>query len=290
MTLFKLSTYQSISLPLIISMGLTACVNVVSDTSTANTNNKSLNSTPSVALSRVNGTFDKPGNIEEPDGRHRAKIRLELASNYFQSQQNKIALDEVNSALSADPDFVDAHILKGLILMEAKQNTSAEASFKTALTLNSSDGDANNTYGWFLCQTNRITQALVYFDKAAVTPFYSTPFKPLLNAGMCAMKINNYTQAEKYFLRAQVLDDTSALLSYHTALLYFNRNDLARAMAYIRKNLSLTVPTADTLWLGIKIAKKTNDLVALNQWIDLLRDNFITSPQWALYIQNRFND
>ena len=206
-TLLLISRYsiQILFIPMIVS-----CVSVVSDRRIVNTSDNR-----PVTAPFNTGRFDKPGNTEEPDIRRRAKIRLELAANYFQSRQSKVALDEVNNALSADPSFPDAHVLKGLILMEANQNIPADASFKMALALSPSDADANNTYGWFLCQSNRLTQAFSYFDKAAATPFYATPSKPLLNAGICATKMGSYTQAESYFLRAQAVDNNATVLNYH---------------------------------------------------------------------------
>jgi type IV pilus assembly protein PilF len=234
--------------------------------------------------------FDRPGNAEEPEVRRRAKIRLELAVNYFQSKQNKIALDEVNNALSADPEFADAHVLKGLILMDANQSSAADDSFKQALRISPADADANNTYGWFLCQNNRASQSFAYFERAATTAFYSTPIKPLLNAGICSAKQASYSQAESYYLRAQAIDDSSITLQYHFAQLYLKMNDTARAMAYTRKLLSSSKPNAETLWLGIRVSRKANDAAALAQLTQLLRDDFITSPQWSLYVQNRFEE
>jgi type IV pilus assembly protein PilF len=234
--------------------------------------------------------FDKPGNVEEPETRRRAKIRLELAVNYFQSNQGKIALDEVNNALSADSEFPDAHVLKALILMDAKQNQAADESFSHALRLAPNDADANNTYGWFLCQTGRVNQSFAFFEKASSIPFYATPIKPLLNAGICSAKQNSYSQAESYYLRAQALDANSTTLHYHLALLYLKMNDSARAMAYTRKVLANSKPNSETIWLAIRVARKANDSVALAQMVQLLRDDFITSPQWALYTQEKFEE
>jgi type IV pilus assembly protein PilF len=279
-------TISSTVFALLIAVNLTACVTVVSE----NTGINKTANTQTAMTNATTGRFDRPGNAEEPDVRRRAKIRLELAANYFQSRQGKIALDEVNNALAADSTFAEAYVLKGLILMEANQTVPADASFKMALALNPADADANNTYGWFLCQNQRIQESFNYFEKASTTPFYATPFKPLLNAGICATKLSNYPKAENYLLSAQALDNNSTVLNYHLASLYLKMGDSDRAMAYTRKVLANETPTADTLWLGIKVAKKANDLVALEQLVQVLRDNFITSPQWALYMQNRFDE
>ena len=46
---------------------------------------------------------------DEPDGRRRARLRLELASGYFEQGQTNVALDEIKQSLQADPSFGDAY-------------------------------------------------------------------------------------------------------------------------------------------------------------------------------------
>lgn len=58
---------------------------------------------------------DIPTPSDEPEKHRRARIRLELASNYFEAGQTAVALDEVKQALATDPDYADAHNLRGLI-------------------------------------------------------------------------------------------------------------------------------------------------------------------------------
>ena len=52
---------------------------------------------------------------DEPEARRRARIRLELASNYFEMGQTAVALDEVKQSLASDPTYADAYNLRGLI-------------------------------------------------------------------------------------------------------------------------------------------------------------------------------
>ena len=234
--------------------------------------------------------FDTPSNKEESDERRRAKIRLELAVNYFQSKQGKIALDEVNNSLAADNRFHEAHILKGLILMEAGQMTAADDSFKQALRLSPDDADANNTYGWFLCQSGQESQSFALFNKAATTPFYATPAKPLQNAGICAAQQKNYALAESYLLRAQEQDPTLISISYHLAQLYLKMKDAPRATTHSSKVLSAFKPTAETLWLGIRVARLAKDLATQDRLSQALKFEFITSPQWASYLRGHFEE
>ena len=54
---------------------------------------------------------------DEPDARRRARLRVELATGYFEQGQTKIALDEIKQALTTDPTYVEAFNLRGLVYM-----------------------------------------------------------------------------------------------------------------------------------------------------------------------------
>ena len=222
--------------------------------------------------------------------RKRAKIRLELAANYFQQGQAKTALEEVNNALAADGSYADAHVFKGVVLMDAKQYPAAEISFKQALTLTPNDPDANNTYGWFLCQTNRVSDSIALFNKAAQTPFYATPAKPLQNAGICAAKQNNYPLAESYLLRAQQIDPNQITTLYHLGLVYVSMGDAIRANAYASSVLAGFRPNAETLWLGIRAARLAKDELNQVKLAAQLQKEFASSPQFAWYQRGAFSE
>ena len=60
------------------------------------------------------------------DPKYRAKIHTELAAAYFEAGAMKVALDEIRLALDADPNFVQAYSLRGLIYGNLKENAKAD--------------------------------------------------------------------------------------------------------------------------------------------------------------------
>ena len=92
---------------------------------------------------------------DEPETRRRARIRLELAANYFENGQTAVALDEVKQALAADPAYADAFNLRGLIYMQLNNFPQADDSFRRALALRGGDGNVLHNYGWLLCQQQK---------------------------------------------------------------------------------------------------------------------------------------
>lgn len=57
---------------------------------------------------------------DEPETRKRARIRLELASNYFEQGQTNVALDEIKQSIAADPTYTKAYVLRGLVFIDRK--------------------------------------------------------------------------------------------------------------------------------------------------------------------------
>ena len=107
---------------------------------------------------------------DEPDNRRRARLRMELASGYFEQGQTNVALDELKQALVADPTFADAYNLRGLVYMRLNDLPLAEDSFKRALALSPRDAGVAHNYGWFLCQQGRYAESLQWFGRAISNP------------------------------------------------------------------------------------------------------------------------
>ncbi|MDP3133734.1 MAG: type IV pilus biogenesis/stability protein PilW, partial [Burkholderiaceae bacterium] len=51
---------------------------------------------------------------DEPDARRRARLRVELATGYFEQGKTTVALDEIKQALVAEPNYSPAYNLRGL--------------------------------------------------------------------------------------------------------------------------------------------------------------------------------
>jgi len=102
------------------------------------------------AGSPVSGPSAEPmTESDEPEARKRARLRIELASGYFEQGKTTVALDEIKQAVAADPTFGPAYVLRGLVYMRLNDNRLAEESFQRALQLNPRDPDALHNYGWF---------------------------------------------------------------------------------------------------------------------------------------------
>jgi len=226
---------------------------------------------------------------EVRDSRTRAKAHTELAAAYYELGNMGVALEEARIALQADPNYAPAYNVQGLVQMDLKEIVSAEASFQRGLRLAPQDADLNHNYGWFLCQSGREDQSIQWFLNAIRNPLYTTPTKSYAAAGRCLVK-RNPTEAANYFDRALRLDpnNTQAMIPY--AELLFRRGQLPEAKNIVaRYNRMVPEPTAESLWLGIRIERRMGDRQAETNLANQLRRRYAGSPEYKLLQRGEYD-
>ena len=211
---------------------------------------------------------------DESEARRRARIRLELAANYFELGQTAVALDEVKQSLAADPSYADALNLRGLIFMRLNDLAQADDSFRRALALRGNDANLLHNYGWLLCQQQKYADADQYFGRAIANPTYMARGKTLMARGLCQSRAGQLAEAEQSFLKAYEMDAANPVVAYQLSSLLLRRNELTRAQFYIRRLNNSELANAESLWLGIKVERALGDSVAMRQLAGQLRKRF----------------
>jgi type IV pilus assembly protein PilF len=236
------------------------------------------------------GAVDLVTESDEPESRRRARLRLELASGYFEQGQTNVALDELKQALIADPTFVDAYNLRGLVYMRLNDAPLAEDSFRRALVLNPRDAGVAHNYGWFLCQQSRYSESFQQFGKAIANPTYVGQSKSLMTQGVCQVRAGQRTEAEQSFVKSYELDAGNPLTAYNLSVLLFERGELVRSQFYVRRLNNSELANAETLWLGIKIEQKLSNSDGVQQLGTQLKRRFAQSKEAASFDRRAFND
>jgi type IV pilus assembly protein PilF len=227
---------------------------------------------------------------DETEARRRARIRLELASGYFEQGKTEVALDEVKQAIAADPSFSDAYDLRGLIFMRLNENRAAEENFRRALSLNPRDSNPNHNLGWLLCQEGRYPEAQRAFEVAMANPTYGGRAKTLMAQGVCQARAGKIPEAEKSLARSYELDPGNPITGYNLANLLYRRGENQRAQFYIRRINNSELANAQSLWLGIKVERRMDDMTALRQLGEQLKKRFGGSPEAAKYDRGAFDE
>lgn len=227
---------------------------------------------------------------DEPETRKRARIRLELAVNYFEQGQTNIALDEIKQALASDPAYAEAFNLRGLVYMRLNDMVQAEDSFRRALAVNPRDPGTLHNYGWLQCQQGRYPQADELFVQVLSNATYGDRAKTLMTQGLCQARAGQRAEAERTLAKAYELDAGNPVTGFNLANLLYQRGDYARAQFYIRRLNNTDLSNAETLWLGIKVERRLNDRVAMLQLVDQLKRRYPQSRELTAYERGGFDE
>jgi type IV pilus assembly protein PilF len=236
------------------------------------------------------GTATNPVRTGEADARTRARARADLAAGYYRSGQLAVALEEARRATQIDPNYAEAYGLLGLVYMEMQDRREAEDNFQRALKLDPSSSELANNYGWFLCQGGREKEGVQYFDRALRDPLYPTPARAAQNAGTCLMKAKDYPAAENYLRRSFELDASNAVTKYQLSRTYLALGQVDRASFYYNLLARSVESSAQTLWLGLRIARANGDLRTESQLASELRERFPRSTEAAALARGDFNE
>lgn len=226
----------------------------------------------------------------ESEARRRARIRLELASNYFESGQTSVALDEVRQALATDPVYADAYNLRGLIHMRLKNHFQAEDDFYRALKINSNNPAILHNYAWLLCQQKKYAEAEQQFRLVLTKSSYVGRGKTLMVQGICQANAGNKEEATTSLTKAYDLDPGNPIVAYNLAKLLLERGELARSQFYIRRLNNSDLANAESLWLGIKVERALGDSLAMHQLGMQLSKRFSDSREQTLYERGAFDE
>ncbi len=235
-------------------------------------------------------TNSDAGPKAETDPKRRATIRLQLAANYYQQRQYTVAIDETKRALQSDPDSALAYGMLGLIYMDIGDLAQAEANFGRALRLEPQNPEINNNYGWYLCRNGRERDAVPYFERAAGEKLYATPALPLQNAGICLMQVRDYRQAETFLRRSFEVDAANPVVKYQLARLYLIQRQPDRAKFYYGLLERDFEATAETLWLGLRIARQSGDPRTERQLGEQLTRKYPNSREASLLRRGVFDE
>lgn len=217
-----------------------------------------------------------------------AKVHTELASLYFERSQLGIALGEIEQALQADPDYAPAYNMRGLLHMTLREDKEAEADFRHGLRLSKDDSEIHNNYGWFLCQRGREKESMPHFMAALKNPLYATPERAYLNAGLCAQRSGKMQDAEEFLQRALAVQPALPQAMFALAEINFTRGDIQAARKYFSGAMERAeAPSAEQLWLGVRIERQAGNREAEKQYAVQLRKRFPDASETRLMMSGQ---
>jgi len=215
-----------------------------------------------------------------------AEANLNLGIAYMQQGQYQQALDKLNRARIAQPNYSPTYNALGVLYQRLGEHEEAEKYYKHAIKLDPMDSNAFNNYGQFLCQSGRVDDAENAFMESAGNPLYPTPEIAITNAGICALNHGRTDVAEDYFKKALVKNSRFSPALIQMAELTYKRGEYLQARGLLNSYLMDNRHNSKTLWLGIRIERELGDKNALSSYTMLLRNQFAGSKEAELLKQS----
>ena len=225
---------------------------------------------------------------EKAGARERARIHTELANAYYQRGNLGVALSEARIATAADSGHAPAYSMLALVYWDLRENDLAEEAFERSLRLNPNDPDTNHNFAWFLCQNKREEESIRYFMVAIRHPLYAEPQKSYVMAAVCAQRKNNERDAQEYLERALRLDPNYYPALINLAQIKYRRGELDSARGLVGRYNKLAEPTAESLWLALRIERTLGDSSTVTSYANQLRRRFPGSKEYQDLQKGRF--
>lgn len=189
-----------------------------------------------------------------------AELRTQLAVGYLREGNLRAAMESADMAVKAAPRYMAGHLIKGYLHQLLGQDADAEASMRRALSLEPSSPEANNNYGWFLCERGRAEAALPYFQKALADPLYDSPHTAHANLGVCLARLGRHEEANEALLAALRVAPDFPVALRELARLHLAQGKGKLAAFYFERLRKIAPPaTAAELSLGLSVAQQTGD-------------------------------
>ena len=227
---------------------------------------------------------------DETENRKRARIRLELAVNYFNEGKTAIALDELKQSIAADSGLYEVFSLRALVYMRLSETDLAEDSFRRALALSPNAATVRHNYGFMLCNQGRTNEALAQFSTALAQPGYPDRSKTWMVQGLCQANAGRARDAEASLLRAYQIDPDNPVVSYNLALQFFKQSQYSEAQRYLQRLNNSPLANAESLWLGAKLARATGNSQGVEAASAALRSRFADTRERLMLDRGAFDE
>lgn len=230
-----------------------------------------------VLLSACAGTGGKPR--EGDTAREQAQINTSLGREYMERGQYEVALEKLKKAVGFDEGYAPAHTMLAVLYERLGETELTERHYFEAVEADPANGDVNNNYGVYLCQSGRAERAENHFIKATEDPFYRTPAVALANAGSCFLQAGDLDKAEKYLRQSFEYDAEFADALLAMANVNLLRADFFNARAFLQRFESAAPATAESLALGLRVETGLQNEKNAGEYLEKLLKHFPDSRQ-----------
>lgn len=215
-----------------------------------------------------------------------AELNYQLGARYYRNGNYELARDRLLYSLELEPGNAVAHYTLALTYEQLDNLRLATESYERAVRVAPRDYNVQNAYAVFLCNQTQFDEARKHFDRAIKIPENDTFYRTMTNAGVCMMQKPDLPQAEAYFRQAieRKPDYGEALIQL--SVLKLSSGDHLSARAFLQRYLSGNIPTADVLYLGVRIEEQLGDDRAKTDYSNRILREFPESAEARMILES----
>ena len=221
------------------------------------------------------------------DFKKAALLNIELGQGYLEQGQVSRAKKKLIHALELAPNLPETHSAMGYFFETVGDNSMAEKHYRKAIFLGKGQARFHDNYAIYLCSQGKYKEADKEFMVAAKDYNYPKTAQIYENAGLCALQAVDLTKAEGYFKISVRYDPAQVTSMLELSELSLKRGDSGQAQHFLDRLRQQVDPTPRILWLAIQIARKNNDQDAVASNGLLLKNLFVDSAEYKLYLKSQ---
>lgn len=183
--------------------------------------------------------------------------RIELGMQYLGIDKRDNARRQFTKALEYRKNSAEAWHGIGMVHEANGETEPAGKAFQKALRF----ADKSNrtpiavSYGKFLMNQQEPDKACPYFEEAGADFDYNRRFEALFFLGKCSAITGDVARVKSSYEHALNLNDRFTAPMVDLAEIYFNEGEYSRSKRMLDRFLTLSKPTAQSLWLSIRIER-----------------------------------
>lgn len=215
----------------------------------------------------------------------------QLGLGYIQQGRFARARARLNRALEINQDYAPANNAMALLLQSEHEPELAEEYFLKSIYLDDKFSQGQYNYGMFLMQHKRYKQACGHLKNAALNVDYQQRNKAYQNLALCYYRDNQIDLAITTYEHMLKVQRFNALVLVNLSTLLFENQRFDDAQKYYDRFTRVverkqSQHSANSLWLGIKLARNKQNPEVIEGLAAELKANFPQSAEFKLYSES----
>lgn len=209
---------------------------------------------------------------------------VEAARSYLQQGNYEAAKRHLKNALAIDDRNADVHEAMAQVFWQTGELDQADEHFRRALSADSNNSRIRNNYAAFLYSQKRYRDAEEQLLKVTTDLMYERRADAFINLGRVQLKMKNYAAAKDTLERALLMQRNNPETIFSLAEVYYQLGDIEKSQeSYAVYRQQVPTPSAESLWLGIRLAEKNRDSDTVASYALALKNLFPRSEEYSEY-------